>query len=151
MATAVGEDGEIVGMDIAKNMLVMATERYGSLGNVIFLQKDVTRPWGYENHFDGIFSSFALHELPETERFGVLEKAYTALKKGGRMVIADFNPKVSGKGKLILLPFFKLFERGNLNFFSFDQNKTLREVGFRKIESFPVLSRIVQITLAHKS
>ena len=151
MATAVGEDGEMVGMDIARNMMAVATQRYGRLKNVLFLQKDVTRPWGYENYFDGIFTSFALHELPEAERVGVLDKSSMALKERGRLVIADFNPHVSGKGKHILFPFFKLFERGNLNFFSFDQNKILREVGFIKIESFPVLSRIVQITLAHKS
>ena len=151
IARAVGGEGEVIGMDIAKSMVGVAKKRYGGLENLIFQQKDVTGSWEYQSRFDGIFISFALHELPEAERFGVLDKAYRALKEGGRLVMADFNPHASGIGKLILLPFFKLFERGNLNFFSFDQNKTLSEVGFRKTESISVLSKIVQITLAHKS
>jgi hypothetical protein len=65
-------------------------------------------------------------------------------------VIADFNPQVSGIGETILLTFFKLFERGNLNFFSFDQNEILKKVGFKRIETFPVLASLLQITLAHK-
>ena len=66
------------------------------------------------------------------------------------MVIADFNPQVSGRGKTILLAFFKLFEMDNLNFFSFDQNELLKKVGFERIETFPVLASMFQITLAQR-
>jgi len=66
-------------------------------------------------------------------------------------VIADFNPQVSGRGKTFLLAFFKLFERENLNFFSFDQNETLRKVGFKRIRTFPVLAGMFQITLVQKN
>jgi ubiquinone/menaquinone biosynthesis C-methylase UbiE len=150
MAEEAGKEGEVVGMDVAKSMVEVAKNRYKGLGNVIFIQKDVSKPWEYENHFDGIFTSFALHELPETERRGVLEQSYLALKGQGRMVIADFNPQISGIGKTILSTFFKLFERENLNFFSFNQGKIIREVGFKKIKTFPVLSGMFQITLAQK-
>jgi demethylmenaquinone methyltransferase/2-methoxy-6-polyprenyl-1,4-benzoquinol methylase len=148
---AVGEKGEVTGMDITQSMIDVAKERYGKSGNLIFLKKDVTQPWEYKNHFDGIFTSFALHELPEKYRLGVLEQSYSALKEKGRMVIADFNPQVSGIRKTILLAFFKLFERDNLNFFSFDQNELLKKVGFEWIETLPVLSGMFQITLARRT
>jgi ubiquinone/menaquinone biosynthesis C-methylase UbiE len=148
IAQAVGEEGEVVGMDISKSMVEVAKRRYEGVKRVVFLHKDVTQPWEYQNYFDGIFTSFALHELPEKERLGVLEHSCLALKEKGRMVIVDFNPKVSGRGKTILLAFFKLFERDNLNFFSFDQNELLKKVGFKKIETFPVLAGMFQITLA---
>ena len=151
MATAVGDIGEVVGLDITEGMVKVAKEGYGRLKNLIFLQRDVTKPVGYENYFDGIFISFALHELPEKHRPGVLEKSYLALREGGRMVIADFDPQVSGKGKVISHIFFSLFERDNLNFFSFDQNEMLRKVEFRKIQAFPVLAGLLRITLAQKS
>ena len=151
IATAVGDEGEVVGLDITENMVKVAEERYGGVKNLIFLQRDVTKPFGYKNYFDGIFTSFALHELPEKYRPGVLEKSYLALKEGGRMVIADFNPQLSGKSKTISLIFFKLFERDNLNFFSFDQNETLRKVGLKRIRTFPVLASVLQITLAYLS
>jgi demethylmenaquinone methyltransferase/2-methoxy-6-polyprenyl-1,4-benzoquinol methylase len=149
VATAVGDTGEVVGLDITESMVRVARKRYGGLKNLTFLQRDVTEPFGYENYFHGIFTSFALHELPEKYRPGVLEKSYLALKEGGRMVIADFNPQVSGKSKTISHIFFRFFERDNLNFFSFDQNETLRKVGFKEIRGFPVLAGILQIMLAH--
>ena len=151
IAQAVGEEGEVVGMDISKSMVEVAKRRYGGIKRVIFLHKDVTKPWEYQNYFDGIFTSFALHELPEKKRLGTLEHSFQALKERGRMVIVDFNPQVSGRGKTILLAFFKLFERDNLNFFSFDQNELLKKVGFKKIETFPVLAGMFQITLAQRS
>ena len=149
MAAAVGDRGEVVGLDITESMVKVARERHGGLKNLIFLQRDATKPFGYENYFDGIFISFALHELLEKYRLGVLEKSYLALKERGRMVIADFNPQVSGKSRTISHIFFKLFERDNLNFFLFDQNEMLRKAGFKKIRTFPVLGGILQITLAY--
>jgi demethylmenaquinone methyltransferase/2-methoxy-6-polyprenyl-1,4-benzoquinol methylase len=146
----VGKEGEVVGMDIAKLMVEVATNRYKGLGNVVFLQRDVTKSWEYQYYFNGIFTSFAIHELPEAERLGVLEKSYLALKEKGRMVIADFNPRAPGRSNTISLTFFKLFERGNLNFFSFDQKEILEKAGFKKIRSLTVLGGLFQITLAHK-
>jgi len=110
----------------------------------------VTTPWEYQNYFNGIFASFAMHELPGSKRLEILKESYLALKENGRMVIGDFNSQVSGKGKTISLIFFKLFERENLDFFSFDQNEMLRKVGFKEIRTFPVLSNILQITVAFK-
>ena len=149
IAQAVGQEGEVVGMDIAKSMVEVAKNRYRELENLIFQQKDVTESWEYQSRFDGIFISFALHELPKTERGEVLERCYLALKEDGRIVIADFNPQLSGRVKILLKTFFKLFERENLNFFSFDPYKILNGVGFKQINTFPVLYGVLHITLAH--
>jgi ubiquinone/menaquinone biosynthesis C-methylase UbiE len=151
MVAAVGDKGEVVGLDITESMVKVARERYGRLKNLTFIKRDVTKTFGYENYFDGIFTSFALHELPEKKRLGALEHSYQALRKRGRMVIADFNPQVSGKSRTISYLFFRFFERDNLNFFSFDQNEILKKVGFKEIEIFQVLVGILQITLAQKS
>jgi demethylmenaquinone methyltransferase/2-methoxy-6-polyprenyl-1,4-benzoquinol methylase len=151
IAQAVGDEGEVVGMDISKSMVEFAKRRHGGLKRIVFHSRDVTQPWEYQNYFDGIFTSYALHELPEKKRLGALEYSYHALKEKGRMVIADFNPQVSGRFKTLLLIFFNLLERENLNFFSFDQNKVLREVGFKRIRTIPFLVGMFQITLAYKS
>jgi demethylmenaquinone methyltransferase/2-methoxy-6-polyprenyl-1,4-benzoquinol methylase len=151
IAQSVGRGGEVVGMDISKGMVEVATNRCKGLGNVFFLQKDVTTSWEYQNYFNGIFTSFAIHELPGSKRSGMLKEAYLALRENGRVVIGDFNPQVSGRGKTISLIFFKLFEKENLDFFSFDQNEMLRKVGFKEIRTFTVLSKILQITVAFKS
>jgi demethylmenaquinone methyltransferase/2-methoxy-6-polyprenyl-1,4-benzoquinol methylase len=151
IARAVGKGGEVVGMDMAKEMIEVSNDRYGKLGRLTFLQKDVTEAWDYHDHFDGVFISFSLHELPEQGRLGVLEKSYFALKEKGRMVIADFNPQVSEWRKIVLLTFFKLFEKENLNFFAVDQKEMLREAGFKRIRTLRIPSRLFQITVAHKN
>ena len=150
IAQAVGEEGEVLGMDLSKNMVEFAKERYEELKRVVFLHKDVTKLWGYQNYFDAIFTSYAIHELPEKKRLSTLEHSYQALKKKGRMVIADFNPQGSGIAKTMLLTFFKLFERGNLSFLSFNQTEVLKKVGFKRIKTFPVLAGMFQIILAQK-
>jgi len=146
----VGEEGEVVGMDLSKSMVEVAKKRYGGFEKVIFLHQDVTQPLGYQNYFDGIFTSYAFHELPEKKRLAALENSHLALKEKGRMVVADFNPQVSGKGRVISLVFFRFFERENLNFFSYDQREMLTAARFKRIQSFPVLGGIFQITLAHR-
>jgi demethylmenaquinone methyltransferase/2-methoxy-6-polyprenyl-1,4-benzoquinol methylase len=150
MAEAVGPEGKVIGMDMARSMVEVAKQRYGGSKNLIFLQRDVTQPWEDQNDFDGIFTSFSIHELPEQSRAKVLEQAYASLKEKGRMVIADFNPQVSGIVKLISLLFFRLFERGNLNFFAFHLNQAFKGAGFKKIKTFSVSGGLFQITLAHK-
>jgi ubiquinone/menaquinone biosynthesis C-methylase UbiE len=150
IAQAVGKDGEVIGMDVAKRMVEVAMDRYGKSGKVTFLQKDVIEPWQYRDHFDGIFISFSLHELHEEGRWEILEQTYQALREGGRMVIADFNPHVLGRSKICLLIFFKIFERENLNFLSFDQNENLRRVGFTRVNTYAALASFFQITLAIK-
>ena len=150
MAEAVGEKGEVVGVDITQSMINVAKEHYGALANVIFLKKDVTQPWEYRDHFDGIITSFSIHELPEKYRAGVLERCYSALKGQGRMLIADFHPQPLGMAKFFSLIFFKLFERRNISFLSFPQNETLKRAGFRKVRTFPVLGSVFQITLAQR-
>ncbi len=148
IAHAVGGKGEVIGMDFSKAMVEVAKRRYAKSEGLLFLNRDVTHQWEYRNYFDGIFTSFTIHEIQEKGRSRVLENCYSALKERGRMVIADFNPKGSGIAQTILLAFFKLFERENLNFFSFDQNGLLKKVGFKKIETFPFWGGIFQITLA---
>jgi len=150
ISSAVGEEGRVVGMDITQSMIDVANDRYKGLTNVTFIKQDVAQPWDYRDDFDGIFTSFSIHELPEKYRAGVLERSYAALKKDGRLVIADFHPQPAGMAKFISLIFFQLFERRNLSFFSFTQNETLRKAGFRKVRTFPVLGGIFQITLARR-
>jgi len=150
ISKAVGKEGLVIGMDIAQGMIDVAQERYEALANVIFLKKDVTQPWEYQDDFDGIFTSFSIHELPEKYRAEVLERCYSALKGDGRMVIADFHPRPSGMAGLFSHLFFQLFERRNLSFLSFPQDEILKELGFNKIRTISVFGGVFQITLAQR-
>lgn len=150
MAQAVGEHGEVIGMDVTRSMIEVSKKRSGGTERLTFLQKDVTEPWDYQKPFDGIFISFSLHELPEGKREVVLRQSYLALAERGRMVIADFDPEIMGRRKGLLHIFFRIFEKENLNFLHFKERETLTKVGFKKIRTFPVLGGVFQITLAPK-
>lgn len=150
LAEAVGKEGKVVGMDLSRSMIEVAEKRYGNSENLLFLRQDVTKPWGYQDYFDGIFISFSLHELSESHRSDVLQQSHSALKEKGRMVIADFNPEVSRTGRHFSFLFFNLIERQNLSFLGFNQNEALKKAGFKKVRSFPKAGDILQITLALK-
>jgi SAM-dependent methyltransferase len=128
----------------------VARKRYGRFRNLEFRLQDVTQPWRLQDQFDGIFIAAALHELPESEREGVLRQSCSALKETGRMVIADINPEASGGKKDVLVSFFRLFERPNLSYLFFKQEEALRKAGFRRIENFPRFFGLLQITVALK-
>ena len=146
----VGEEGIVVGMDKAEGMIDAAKNQYGQSKNLVFVKQDVTRAWSYRNPFDGVFLSFSLHELPEYGYRKVLEQSYLALSEKGRIVIADFNPQITGRKRTLLQTFFNIFERSNLGFLEFRQREVLKEVGFQRIRSAPALGGILQITLAYK-
>ncbi len=150
IAQSVGERGKVIGTDLAPDMVDTAKRRYGDRRNMIFLEQDVTQPGTIQELFDAVFTSFSIHELPGKGRIAALEQAYMALREGGRLVIADFNPEVSGIGRIVTRIFFEIFERPNLDFLSFRQKESLREIGFKRIQTFPVLGNLFQITLADK-
>ncbi len=150
IAQSIGERGKVIGMDLAEDMVETAVRRYGKRENLIFLEQDVTQPWTIQEPLDAVFTSFSIHELPGKGRITALEQSCISLREGGRLVIADFNPGISGAGRIVTRVFFEIFERPNLDFLSFKQEESLREIGFKRIETFPVLGALFQITLAWK-
>ncbi|MCX8117431.1 MAG: class I SAM-dependent methyltransferase [Desulfobacterota bacterium] len=147
---AVGSKGRVIGMDITPRMVEVARGRSKGLRNLFFIEQDVTQPWPFQGPFDGIFISFGLHELPDRQRLGVLKRSFSSLKKGGRMVIADFNPEPCGLARTLLLLFFNLFERRNLNYFGFNLPMALKEAGFGRFQIASSAAGLLQITLARK-
>ena len=150
IAQSVGDRGKVIGMDLAGDMVETAERRYCNRGNLNFLDQDVTEPWPIQGPLDAVFISFSVHELPERGRITALEQSYMALREGGRLVIADFNPGISGVGRIITRIFFEIFERPNLDFLSFKQEESLREIGFKRIQVFPALGGLFQIAVAYK-
>jgi demethylmenaquinone methyltransferase/2-methoxy-6-polyprenyl-1,4-benzoquinol methylase len=147
----VGEHGVVVGMDKAEGMVDSAKKQYGGSKSLVFIKQDMTRTWSYRNPFDGIFLSFSLHELPESGRKRTLEQSCQALSEKGRIVIADFNPQITGWKRALLQGFFQIFERPNRSFLNFRQKEVLREIGFQRIKFAYVLGGLLQITLAYKT
>lgn len=87
---AIGQTGRLIGIDLTDAMLVKAKERVRRNGwsNVELAQTDAAT-FGFPSGIDGAISTFALTLVPEYEE--VIKRASRALKRGARLVVADFK------------------------------------------------------------
>lgn len=87
---AVGDSGNIIGVDLTDAMLQQAKQRVKSKAwkNISLVQSDAAL-YKFPSPLNGVFSSFALTLVPEYE--SVIANAYNALPKGGRMVLLDLK------------------------------------------------------------
>lgn len=85
-------DSRILAVDTSKKRLDRARYRLkGKDERIVFANKDFTEMSAEkeEELVDGIFTAFALHNLPLVQRIDVLRKAYSLLRPGGIFVDAD--------------------------------------------------------------
>lgn len=86
----VGSAGEVVGIDIAPEMVAVAGRKaikkgvdvsfqVGSIGNIPFP----------DNRFDAVICSFMIFHMPENVRMNGLKEIYRVLKSGGHLFILD--------------------------------------------------------------
>jgi ubiquinone/menaquinone biosynthesis C-methylase UbiE len=91
IARKIGPDGNILGLDISKEMISLSKKRCRSYPNVNFGEQRVEMPLTYEAEFDRILISFVLHGFEDAQKAGVISNAYHALKPGGFFCILDYN------------------------------------------------------------
>jgi ubiquinone/menaquinone biosynthesis C-methylase UbiE len=91
IARKIGPDGNILGLDISKEMISLSKKRCRSYPNVSFGEQRVEIPLTYEEEFDRIFASFVLHGFEDAQKVGIISNAYHALKPGGVFCILDYN------------------------------------------------------------
>ncbi|UVK77930.1 MAG: bifunctional 2-octaprenyl-6-methoxy-1,4-benzoquinone methylase and S-adenosylmethionine:2-DMK methyltransferase [Sodalis sp. Fse] len=88
----VGEQGEVVLMDINDSMLKVGREKLrnrGILGNVSYVQANAETLPFLDDVFDCIIISFGLRNITEKEL--ALRSIYRVLKPGGRLLILEFS------------------------------------------------------------
>ncbi|HLC40405.1 MAG TPA: methyltransferase domain-containing protein [Methylomirabilota bacterium] len=90
-ARAVGPAGQVIGTDLAPEMLEIARERARGLGlaNIEFLEMDA-EALSFDRQFDAILCRLGLMFLPDLPR--ALERMRNLLVPGGRMVAATQAP-----------------------------------------------------------
>ena len=91
VAEAVGSNGEVIGLDLAEDMLAVARQKAGRLGmmNVRFQQADITALPFDDHYFDAVTSRFCLMFLPDIPK-AVAEIA-RVLKPGGYLAAAVWS------------------------------------------------------------
>ncbi|MGE0199364.1 MAG: bifunctional demethylmenaquinone methyltransferase/2-methoxy-6-polyprenyl-1,4-benzoquinol methylase UbiE [Candidatus Melainabacteria bacterium] len=91
LLSAVGEAGQVTGLDFSADMLAVARHRFGGRGNVRFDQGDAMQ-LPYEDHcFDGAIISFGLRNVLDVPR--AIAEMTRVVKPGGWVVNLDTCPE----------------------------------------------------------
>jgi demethylmenaquinone methyltransferase/2-methoxy-6-polyprenyl-1,4-benzoquinol methylase len=102
--------GELVGLDISKEMSIQFKKNCAGYPNVKIIQKRIDKDLAYEGYFDKVFISFVLHGFPQKVRKQIVRNAFKALKKKGEFFILDYNEFSIKEMPLYLRIPFKLIE-----------------------------------------
>ncbi|MAT98229.1 MAG: 2-heptaprenyl-1,4-naphthoquinone methyltransferase [Anaerolineaceae bacterium] len=90
LAQAVGESGQVCGIDLSEGMLTITQDRLrqaGLLDRVDLRVGDAAKLPFAEGEFDGVFMSFTLELFDSPEIPVVLKQCYEVLKSGGRLAV----------------------------------------------------------------
>ncbi len=89
--TAVGESGEVEGIDIAPKMISKAQQKASKANLKIHFKIASVSELPYpDNNFDLVISSLMFHHLPLKIKKKGLEEIYRVLKEEGRFFLCDF-------------------------------------------------------------
>jgi ubiquinone/menaquinone biosynthesis C-methylase UbiE len=104
-ARRVGDQGEVVAVDIQPGMLARARDkaRAAALTNIRFLQAGVGEGKLGRNRFDRALLVTVLGEIPDRE--AALKEIFEALKPGGILSVTEiiFDPHFQGRGSVTRL------------------------------------------------
>jgi len=91
MAQKMGSQGKIVGLDISDEMINRARKHCRKYPDVTFEKQRIELPLTYEEEFDKVFISFALHGFENDQKLGIIHNSYQALKTGAYWIMLSLT------------------------------------------------------------
>ncbi|KOP27368.1 methyltransferase type 11 [Hapalosiphon sp. MRB220] len=123
-----------VGLDLSPHMLTVA--KYLDVNNEIsrWIHGKGENTGLQSNSFDLVSLQFVTHELPHYASKAIFAEALRILRPGGCIALVDNNPKspVIQNLPLVLFTLMKSTEPWSDDYYSFDVEAGLQEVGFNK-------------------
>jgi len=151
MARKIGPQGKIVGLDISDEMLSQALKRCCKYANVNFKKLRIELPLAYNEEFDRVFISFALHGFEDDQKLGIIHNAHQALRCGGAFYILDYAEFDIGR---MWFPLRWVFTRWEcqlaVEFLKLDIKGMLHSQGFTDFEEEFFLKRHLRLLKAVK-
>jgi ubiquinone/menaquinone biosynthesis C-methylase UbiE len=151
MAKYLSEKGELVGVDISKDMIAQFEKRCTDFPNVKITNRRIDQTLPYKNDFSKVFISFVLHGFPQNARKVIIENAFQSLKQNGEFLILDYNEFLLTDIPFYLRLAFKLMECPYaFDFIEKDLKKLLADSGFTNFQEHFLFTGFVRLLRAVK-
>jgi len=84
---------QIIGIDLSEGMLAVAQRkiRNANLNNLVVQRMDASQTTFADGCFDGVMTSFALHEMESGLREAIFREVGRVLRPGGQFYLLDFG------------------------------------------------------------
>ena len=90
LSVLIHQCGELVCVDLSKQMEVIAGSKLGHIPNRRFIKADILEVFDCERApFDSVISTYAVHHLTDDEKRLLFSKVFTSLVPGGSAVFGD--------------------------------------------------------------
>jgi ubiquinone/menaquinone biosynthesis C-methylase UbiE len=152
IATLVGEDGVVTGVELSGGMLRLAENKVGHQRNVRLVHGDIADLPGYDGCFDKAFMSFCLSAMHLARRIRVIQGVCRMLKGSGTLVIVDYYSILGENHRNRPGAIFADREKAEVHpFLHADLKTVLAEGGFTKIEHVALLGDKLVLVKALKA
>ncbi len=151
MKEYIKDRGEILGLEIGKEMKDQFIKNTKKFENIKLKDKKIDELLAFENEFDVVFISFVLHGFIQEKREIIIKNAYKALKKGGVFAVLDYN-----NFDVDSAPFYVKFAIRKVecplaeDFIKRDTKEMLKNFGFKDYEEHLCFNGYVRLLKAKK-
>jgi ubiquinone/menaquinone biosynthesis C-methylase UbiE len=126
-----------IGLDLSPYMLTVAQHRDSNQQISQWLHAKAEDTGLPDASFDLITLQFVIHELPREATQAIFRECLRLLRSGGTLAIVDNNPKSAVIQKLppVLFTLMKSTEPWSDDYYTFDVEAAMGEVGFSRIQT----------------
>jgi demethylmenaquinone methyltransferase/2-methoxy-6-polyprenyl-1,4-benzoquinol methylase len=147
-----GENGQIVGLDINEIMINHFKKNTENFPKLVIKNQRIDQPFDLDLKFDKVFISFVIHGFPNEIRMKIIENAKNSLKPDGRFYILDFNEFYLERMPFYLrIPFTKIECKYAFDFIKRDWKGILLKNGFKNPKEFFYFGNYVRLLSMGKS
>lgn len=102
------EEGKVIGLEIGEEMKKQFQKKSYYHDNLKLIELRIERDLPFEDEFDKVFISFALHGFKQKDRIKIIENVNKVLKKRGKFFILDYNEFDLSKEPFYIKVLFRL-------------------------------------------
>jgi ubiquinone/menaquinone biosynthesis C-methylase UbiE len=151
MAKYLSENGELIGVDISREMISQFKKKCSGNHNVSIIPSRIDKSLPFIEKFDKVFISFVLHGFPQNVRESIVKNVFEMLKGNGSFFILDYN-KFSFKEMpfYLRIPFKSIECPYAFDFIERNWEQVLTGYNFDGFEHFLFLGDYVRLLKAKK-